>query len=76
MVRLSSSFFRPIQCGFLLIPWVAVVQPVMFFFSRGNCSICSCRLAMSIVGGELRIFLSCRLELEPLLFLLKAVFLC
>ena len=50
---------------FLFTCCVGVVQLVLRFFFRGNCSVCSCRFGVSIGGGEFRILLCCHLELEP-----------
>lgn len=58
-VGFMASFLLP-RCGFLLI--LPDVQALLnrfldfFFSSRGNYSICSCRLSVSIGGGEFMTF--------------------
>ena len=50
--------------GFLFFAWcVVITQPG--FILRGQFSICSCRLSVSMGGRESRSFLHCHLEPEP-----------
>lgn len=62
-VSASPTLFDVVS---LSLPWCAGFAQLVFrVFSRGNCSICSCRFSVSLGGGELRIFLRHHLEVEP-----------
>lgn len=65
VVRLYLSLSCPLGCGFPLICTVRRGHSARFWlFFRGNCSMCSCRLNVSVGGKAFRIFLCHPLELE------------
>ena len=46
----------------------------MQVFFRGNCSICICRVSVSVGGGEFRLFLCHHLKLEPSCMIILKVY--
>lgn len=78
VARLCPSLsYRGLPCRPSLIRWMlGVPQPVFRFFSRGNCTMCSCRFGVSVAGGEFRVLLGPHLEWEAckcLLFFLTVL---